>query len=462
MQVNVNHEELTKELELLVYPAISATNETNSSNIRKILKKTYFKWLSDNASKFYISHLDPSAPSWLPTAVLRGDQVMRVSLTKKVLTRTFEVIDYLNKLEKVPDRMHFSDAYNKVNKKRSATISDIKILEKELARINEAIKESCMFSEATVHEFNDGYKVVKLLKRDAFRREGDLMGNCIWSHGYFSKHERGERVFYSLRDENNEPHVTFEATHKEPVKFIQVEGKASAGIGRRVLPKYQPYVDEFKKIASEKHPEYSIGDEAHNKKQHVKNEIDKLSNSLKIPDFISFSDTLNENGSTVYGMMAECITIKQKNPLLKTNIVARNISFYKSGVNIIASQIFARTINLTGTNLTSLDNTSYENLIWHRATLGSDFCIELTNDAGIIDLKGCRIEDETLYVSGDGDTSIGLLDLSFSNINKIVLLQGRFTIAKLLSQKKIEVFGDCDIEIGNAFTAKVAPKRSLI
>ena len=79
-----------------------------------------------------------------------------------------------------------------------------------------------------VLDFKDGFKVVKLIGENAYKREGFLMSNCVAS--YYGN----DKVIYSLRDADNMPHCTME--HDQ-----QIKGKGNGDIH----PKYVGYVVKF-------------------------------------------------------------------------------------------------------------------------------------------------------------------------------------------------------------------------
>ena len=86
-----------------------------------------------------------------------------------------------------------------------------------LIKKGEHIKETATDTEVVL-DFKDGFKVVKLVGKNAFEREGYLMRHCVAS--YFGK----ETEVYSLRDIHNMPHCTIE-------KNQQIKGKGNGKIG---------------------------------------------------------------------------------------------------------------------------------------------------------------------------------------------------------------------------------------
>jgi hypothetical protein len=81
----------------------------------------------------------------------------------------------------------------------------------------------------TVYDFKDGFRLVKLINKAAFEREGALMSHCVASY-----HDKNTSV-YSLRDGKNNPHCTIEVNGDQ---FQQIKGKGNDSIH----PKYVSYV----------------------------------------------------------------------------------------------------------------------------------------------------------------------------------------------------------------------------
>ncbi len=98
---------------------------------------------------------------------------------------------------------------------------------KKQIKKGEHIKETVEDTKVVL-DFKDGFKVVQLIGKNAYDREGYLMGHCV--AGYYGRPVK----VYSLRDENNMPHCTMEQNQ-------QVKGKGNGDIH----PKYVDYVVKF-------------------------------------------------------------------------------------------------------------------------------------------------------------------------------------------------------------------------
>ena len=77
-----------------------------------------------------------------------------------------------------------------------------------------------------------GYRLVKLIGENAFKREGFLMKHCVASYA-----NKTDTEVYSLRDSNNNPHCTIEVQQKNG-QIAQIKGKGNGPIH----PNYIRYV----------------------------------------------------------------------------------------------------------------------------------------------------------------------------------------------------------------------------
>lgn len=102
-----------------------------------------------------------------------------------------------------------------------------------------------------VYEFDDGWTVQRLQGEEQLEQEGDLMSHCVGD--YCEPVDVGVSVIYSLRDEDNQPHVTIE--YKPGLRrFVQVFGKANTD----PKPAYMKRVQEFQRAV---HPALRPPDE---------------------------------------------------------------------------------------------------------------------------------------------------------------------------------------------------------
>jgi len=133
-------------------------------------------------------------------------------------TEVEHIIDYLasDKRPKRLSKMSYEQAKSNTEKWNKALIKKGKnIIEKE-------------DDVELIKDFGDGFKVVKLVGKAAYEREGALMRHCCASYYGLDKE------VYSLRDKDNMPHCTIE-------KDQQIKGKGNG----EVSPKYIGYIVEF-------------------------------------------------------------------------------------------------------------------------------------------------------------------------------------------------------------------------
>jgi len=140
-------------------------------------------------------------------------------LAKNITDEAEHIIDFLvsDKAPKRVSKMSFKEVLE-------ATKKWDKALQKKGAKINEKEEDVEL-----VLDFKDGFKIVKLVGKNAFEREGFLMRHCAGSYA-----DRKDTEVYSLRDADNMPHATFE-------KDKQVKGKGNGDIH----PKYIEYCVKF-------------------------------------------------------------------------------------------------------------------------------------------------------------------------------------------------------------------------
>jgi hypothetical protein len=74
-----------------------------------------------------------------------------------------------------------------------------------------------------IHDFGDGSRIVRLLTKSAYTREGHFMKHCVG--GY----DPSNSTIYSYRDKKNEPHATFEVSKRDN-QIVQIKGKGNGAI----------------------------------------------------------------------------------------------------------------------------------------------------------------------------------------------------------------------------------------
>lgn len=81
-----------------------------------------------------------------------------------------------------------------------------------------------------IKKYKDGFKLIKLVGRSSFEREGKLMAHCVAS--YYGR----DCEVYSLRDSKNMPHCTFEVRREDSL-INQIRGKGNGSIHPKYIKK---------------------------------------------------------------------------------------------------------------------------------------------------------------------------------------------------------------------------------
>lgn len=134
------------------------------------------------------------------------------------------IIDYLNSPE-APlrlQKMSYHQAKNNAEKWLKSQVKKGKTIDEKESDIE------------TFLDFGDGFKIVKLIGENAYKKEGFLMGHCVASY------YQGRSKIYSLRDKNNNPHATIEVI-VDRGRINQVKGKGNGSIH----PLYIRYILAF-------------------------------------------------------------------------------------------------------------------------------------------------------------------------------------------------------------------------
>lgn len=92
----------------------------------------------------------------------------------------------------------------------------------------------------TIIDFNNGVRLVKLVGKSAFAREGHLMSHCVASY-----YGNDKVCVYSLRDKKNEPHCTIEIVKNGDVN--QIKGKGNGDIHPRYIKYVIKILEHFNK-----------------------------------------------------------------------------------------------------------------------------------------------------------------------------------------------------------------------
>ena len=142
----------------------------------------------DNYKK-YAEHIgaDEKLLTWVDSILFNYSEK-----NKPKIEEVEHILDYLVQCDKKIDRMSYGQALK-------LTTGWDKTQQKKGVNIKETKKDI-----EVILDFKDGFKIVKLVGENAYKREGFLMRHCVAD--YFGK----DVEIYSLRDKKNIPHATME------------------------------------------------------------------------------------------------------------------------------------------------------------------------------------------------------------------------------------------------------------
>jgi hypothetical protein len=177
-------------------------------------------------------------PSWAQAAIGRGDDLHFFNPAqprRRQLWQTVEnIVDWFNTFPKDDpainrlDRISFKQAQGQANTWRK--------------EIDKNPWQHIKDRPQVYKEYGDGMKWVKMSSDMHLKREGQLMGHCIGGGSYTSGMRAGTSEFFSLRDSQNNPHITVETRVRGDVHEVyQMKGKQNG----KAIAKYQPYLRDL-------------------------------------------------------------------------------------------------------------------------------------------------------------------------------------------------------------------------
>lgn len=232
----------------------TARNIINTEEVETWLRDTFVEryspiqmWITSVVRKWVIKKAPAAAapiqdqtglPDWLRTAMQRGEVPESVVLDAALEQRITPVLDYMLDL---------------VTQKPDANVAAIgfEVAEQRSVKWHQEMQRRAPATPVEedgaqiIKTYTDGYTWRRVVGRAAMDREGNAMGHCVGRLSYYQMVIRAKTEIVSLRDQQNEPHVTIEIG-RGGTTIHQIKGKAN----KDVLPKYLPYVEDFLKSRS--------------------------------------------------------------------------------------------------------------------------------------------------------------------------------------------------------------------
>lgn len=305
------------------------TNKLQNQQAKDWFLKQVKKFLINSQSDVEMANIDPqevgSEKEWLKKALEKGEKLFQFNLSPQTHQHLDHIVDWLNseqgqevapKLFKVtvPQAIEASNKWTeRLNKKI--------ILKK--GAVEQGLEDFL--------DFDDGYSWVLLTNKDCLGREGKLMGHCV---GTYDKYASEGTKIYSLRDPENNPHVTVEVTHN---KIQQIKGKEN----NPPTPQYIPYVEAFLKKINLKVDSYDL------KRMGMFYSGEKLINIFKIP-----AGTVIEGDLDISNMLYNYSDNKKEDFSLSNNLtVTGKLTMKKMKLPVLPKGLKVDGLDLEGSTI---------------------------------------------------------------------------------------------------------------
>lgn len=188
-----------------------------------------------------LKKLPADAPEWLvnkfDVCLARGETFHKFSPDAQLNTQVGHVYDWLKAAQQNGETFTI-DKLQKLGSLDASVVAANKYFTAQNHKNKNVFEDDA--DTKTVMTFEDGSRIVQLLTTKALRREGPAMNHCIGGGGYDRSLRQGICTFYSLRDEKNQPHATFQVM-TDNNSLHQCKGKGN----QPPIQKYMPMVSAF-------------------------------------------------------------------------------------------------------------------------------------------------------------------------------------------------------------------------
>ena len=198
----------------------------------KWIQTTLRKWFLNEAPAKRVTKVQLGSPPWLKAALERGEPVWDVYAPAATLRDIENVVDWFK-----------ADPVVASKPVLNMTFEQAKQHAKEF-RENLAKQEQRQDGKVEpIKVWKDGWRLVRLVDKKAFQREGRLMKHCVGDElqQYFTKSGAGSIRILSLRDPNNQPHATLEYQVKKK-RVAQIKGKANGPIQQAYVARLKQWL----------------------------------------------------------------------------------------------------------------------------------------------------------------------------------------------------------------------------
>ena len=196
-----------------------------NDKVKKYIKSNIRRYLINDFKANKLTKAPVNAPQWLKDSIIKGEEVFTLDLSSKDKQVFNHWIDYLNTLPENKDLSKISIPQ---------LITHVKEWDKTFAK-NKADEEDGI---KVIKEYPDKYKWVNVFGENSLNREGKLMNHCVGS--YYDSVKKNKVQIFSLRDNNNKPHITIEYGLRDKL-IEQIKGKNN----EPPVEKYMKYLEDF-------------------------------------------------------------------------------------------------------------------------------------------------------------------------------------------------------------------------
>jgi hypothetical protein len=183
-----------------------------------------------------------NAPEWLEAAMIRGDD-LRVFHPPMHLTVAFDhLCDYLNWLADQNDPVIQS-------RERLLRVTVPIMMKKADDWVEQDAKAASRTEVQNVKEiFRDGpYRWVEPTTKDALRRDGTILQNCIGSGVYDDEFKSKKYRFFFLHDRKGQPHVAM-SYYPHNKSIVELKGKQNTAPVGRYIPLCANFINQHKEM----------------------------------------------------------------------------------------------------------------------------------------------------------------------------------------------------------------------
>lgn len=218
--------------QLAAHVNIEGASDQFNAEVKKWFKGNLRNWIINEypvATRLTTDHLPDGAPDWMTVKANSAEGLYHVDLTDETLRDMVNgALEYFtNNTDLAVNNVARISVPAMLEHIKNAEEKAKKAEEKEKIAKMELIPEEGV---EVVYDYGDGWSWRKMTTRQNMKRETAVTGVCVGNDGqpYMNRMERGQGVFYSLRDPQNNGKVTIEHLLDSNGSLGQVKGNRNS------------------------------------------------------------------------------------------------------------------------------------------------------------------------------------------------------------------------------------------